>query len=105
MALLDALKLPKTDVVGWSDGAIIGIDLAIRHPDRVGKIVAFGANTTTSGMRDDLDKNRTFLSALDRAEKRPQSTRQRPRNIRPSSIRSPKFGQTSRIGPMRSSKQ
>ena len=69
VALFDALKLPKTDVVGWSDGAIIGIDLAIRHPDRVGKIVAFGANTMTSGMRDDSDKNPTFLSALGRAEK------------------------------------
>jgi pimeloyl-ACP methyl ester carboxylesterase len=69
VALFDALKLRKTDVVGWSDGGIIGIDLAIRHPDRVGKIVAFGANTMTSGTRDDTDKNPTFLSALARAEK------------------------------------
>ncbi|AKC70109.1 alpha/beta fold hydrolase [Pandoraea oxalativorans] len=35
-------------VVGWSDGAIQGIDLAIRYPDRVGKIVAFGVNTIKS---------------------------------------------------------
>jgi pimeloyl-ACP methyl ester carboxylesterase len=69
VALLDALKLSKADVVGWSDGAIIGIDLAIRHPDRVGKIVAFGANTMTSGMKDDSDKNPTFVSALARIEK------------------------------------
>ena len=69
VALLDALKLSKADVVGWSDGAIIGIDLAIRHPDRVGKIVAFGANTMTSGMKDNSDKNPTFVSALARIEK------------------------------------
>ena len=105
VALLDALKLPKTDVVGWSDGAIIGIDLAIRHPDRVGKIVAFGANTMTSGMRDDSDKNQPSSAPSNELKSSTQSTRQRPRNIRPSSIRSPKCGQTSRIGPMRSSKQ
>jgi len=68
VALLDALKLQKADIVGWSDGAIIGIDLAIRHPDRIGKIVAFGANTQTSGMKDDADKRPTFASALARAQ-------------------------------------
>jgi pimeloyl-ACP methyl ester carboxylesterase len=68
VALLDALKLQKADIVGWSDGAIIGIDLAIRHPDRVGKIVAFGANTTTSGMKDDADKNPTVATAIARSK-------------------------------------
>jgi len=24
--------------VGWSDGGILGIDLAMRHKDRVGKV-------------------------------------------------------------------
>jgi pimeloyl-ACP methyl ester carboxylesterase len=43
VALLDRLHTAKTDVVGWSDGAIIGLDLAIRHPDRVGKVFAFAA--------------------------------------------------------------
>jgi len=37
VSLLDTLHIPKADVVGWSDGAILGLDLAIRHPDRVGK--------------------------------------------------------------------
>jgi pimeloyl-ACP methyl ester carboxylesterase len=31
VALMDALKIPKADIVGWSDGAILGLDLAIRH--------------------------------------------------------------------------
>jgi pimeloyl-ACP methyl ester carboxylesterase len=68
VALLDALKLQKADIVGWSDGAVIGIDLAIRHPDRVGKIVAFGANTTTSGIKDDADKQPTVTGAIARAK-------------------------------------
>ena len=37
VALLDTLRIAKADVVGWSDGGILGIDLAIRHPDRVGR--------------------------------------------------------------------
>ncbi len=31
VALLDYLKIPRADVVGWSDGGIIGLDLAMRH--------------------------------------------------------------------------
>jgi pimeloyl-ACP methyl ester carboxylesterase len=69
VALFDVLKLPKADVVGWSDGACIGIDLAIRHPDRVGRIVVFGGNTVTSAIKDDADKQPTNLSAVARAEK------------------------------------
>jgi pimeloyl-ACP methyl ester carboxylesterase len=40
----------------------------MRHPDRVGRIVAFGANTAPSGMKEDSDKNPNFLSAIARAE-------------------------------------
>ena len=32
IAVLDALKIDRASVVGWSDGAIVGIDLA--HPPR-----------------------------------------------------------------------
>jgi pimeloyl-ACP methyl ester carboxylesterase len=35
VALLDTLHIAKTDVVGWSDGAILGLDLAVRHPDHI----------------------------------------------------------------------
>ena len=43
-ALMDSLKIAKADIVGWSDGAILGIDLAMRHKERVGKVFAFAAN-------------------------------------------------------------
>lgn len=69
VALLDKLKIKRADVVGWSDGAILGIDLAIRHPDRVGKIFAFAANTVTSGVKDGVDKNPTFAAYIERAGK------------------------------------
>jgi pimeloyl-ACP methyl ester carboxylesterase len=67
VALMDVLKVPKADIVGWSDGGILGLDLAMRHPDRVGKIVAFAANTVTSGVIDGVEKNPTFAAFIERA--------------------------------------
>lgn len=67
IALMDGLKIRKADIVGWSDGGIIGLDLAIRHPERVGKIFAFGANTQTSGVIDGVEKNPTFAAYIERA--------------------------------------
>jgi pimeloyl-ACP methyl ester carboxylesterase len=67
VAVLDALKIQKADVVGWSDGGILGIDLALRHKDRVGKVFAFAANTVTSGVVDGVEKNPTFAAYIERA--------------------------------------
>jgi pimeloyl-ACP methyl ester carboxylesterase len=67
VALMDVLKIPKADTVGWSDGGILGIDLAMRHKDRVGKVFAFAANTVTSGVVEGVEKNTTFAAYIDRA--------------------------------------
>lgn len=50
VALLDYLKVPKVALVGWSDGAIIGLDVAMHHPDRLTRLFAFGANYDVAGM-------------------------------------------------------
>jgi pimeloyl-ACP methyl ester carboxylesterase len=67
VGLLDTLHVARADVVGWSDGAILGLDLAIRHPDRVGRIFAFAANTVTSGVQEGVEKNPTFARYIERA--------------------------------------
>lgn len=67
VGLLDTLHIARADVVGWSDGAILGLDLAIRHPDRVGKVFAFAANTVTSGVQEGVEKNPTFARFIERA--------------------------------------
>ncbi|WP_147198756.1 alpha/beta hydrolase [Pantoea sp. MBD-2R] len=67
VALMDHLHLPKADIVGWSDGAIIGIDLALRHADRVDKIFAYAPNTDTRGVRADVAENPLFASYITRA--------------------------------------
>ncbi|RVT98217.1 alpha/beta hydrolase [Mucilaginibacter limnophilus] len=43
-ALLDTLKIKQAYVIGWSDGGINSLLLAIRHPDKVKKLAATGAN-------------------------------------------------------------
>jgi pimeloyl-ACP methyl ester carboxylesterase len=52
LALMDFLKIDKAAVVGWSDGAILGLDIAIHHPERLSKLFAFAANSDPSGMKD-----------------------------------------------------
>jgi len=50
IALMDRLHISTARVMGWSDGGIVGLDLAIHHPQRVSHLVAFGANFTPDGM-------------------------------------------------------
>ena len=51
VALLDTLHVPRVDVMGWSDGGDIGLDLAIHHPDRIVHLVTFGANASPDGLQ------------------------------------------------------
>jgi pimeloyl-ACP methyl ester carboxylesterase len=43
-ALLDSMHLDSCYVIGWSDGGIDGLLLAIRHPDKVKKLAITGTN-------------------------------------------------------------
>ncbi|HVZ25923.1 MAG TPA: alpha/beta hydrolase [Sediminibacterium sp.] len=43
-ALLSAMHIDSTDVIGWSDGGINGLLLAMRHPEKVKKLAVTGAN-------------------------------------------------------------
>lgn len=43
-ALLDQMKVDSAFVIGWSDGGINGLLLAIRHPEKVKKLAVTGAN-------------------------------------------------------------
>ncbi|WP_367254376.1 alpha/beta fold hydrolase [uncultured Phenylobacterium sp.] len=68
--LMDRLRIRKADIVGWSDGGIIGLHLAIHHPDRVGRLVTIGTNFDLTGI--DLTRPR-----------RPRTLLLRPANARP----------------------
>jgi pimeloyl-ACP methyl ester carboxylesterase len=69
LGLMDHLGIEKADIVGWSDGGIIGLDLAIKHPDRLNKVVAYGANFDPTGVRLDLGQNAYFNAFIAQAKK------------------------------------
>jgi pimeloyl-ACP methyl ester carboxylesterase len=57
----------KAAIVGWSDGGIIGLDLAMSHPERLTKLFAFGANYNVGGLRDDIGTSKTFNAYIEMA--------------------------------------
>jgi pimeloyl-ACP methyl ester carboxylesterase len=42
--LMDALKIKKVHVLGWSMGTNIAIEFAIRYPDKVNKLILYAAD-------------------------------------------------------------
>lgn len=68
LGLMDFLKIPKAAVVGWSDGAILGLEISIRHPARLSKLFAFAANSDPSGVKD-IAKSPVFNAFIARARK------------------------------------
>jgi pimeloyl-ACP methyl ester carboxylesterase len=53
IAVMDALSVPRADVVGWSGGGDDGLIMAMKHPDRVSRLFAFGIDADPSGERTD----------------------------------------------------
>jgi pimeloyl-ACP methyl ester carboxylesterase len=51
LAVMDALAVERAAVVGASDGAIIGLILAMHSPARVTRVFAFGGNMDLSGAK------------------------------------------------------
>ena len=79
VALLDTLGIAKVDVVGWSDGGIIGIDMAMNYPTRVDQVFAQAANITTDGVdpavaTDDVFNAYIAAMAVDYAAMSPTPT-------------------------------
>lgn len=64
LAMMDHLKLDKVSIVGWSDGGIIGLVLAMEHPERVKKLFAYGANYNVSGVKPTVETDPVFGMAV-----------------------------------------
>jgi pimeloyl-ACP methyl ester carboxylesterase len=67
VGLMDYLKIKQAALVGWSDGAIIGLDIALHHPERLSKLFAFAANSDPSGVAD-IAHSPVFNAYIARAE-------------------------------------
>ena len=67
LAVMDMLKLEKAAIVGWSDGAIIGLDIALHHPERLTRLFAFAANSDPEGVAD-IAQSQVFNIYMERAK-------------------------------------
>jgi pimeloyl-ACP methyl ester carboxylesterase len=63
--VMDCLHVDAAKFVGWSDGGIIGLELAIAHPERVRSLFAFGANSNPDGTSD-VSTSEVFRRYLER---------------------------------------
>lgn len=68
LQLMDHLKIKKASIVGWSDGGIIGMILAIRHPERINKLFTFGANYDLSGYQTEAPDSAMSAKFMSRAQ-------------------------------------
>jgi len=53
-AMLEHLGIPQADIYGYSMGAVVGLHLAIQHPEMVRKLVFASASYTLSGVHPGL---------------------------------------------------
>jgi pimeloyl-ACP methyl ester carboxylesterase len=67
LALLDHLGIDQVALVGWSDGGIIGLDIAIRHPERLSGLYAFAANYVPEGVKETVGDDPIFGAYVERA--------------------------------------
>jgi pimeloyl-ACP methyl ester carboxylesterase len=62
LEVLDHLEIERASFVGWSDGGVIALDLAIQKPARVNKLFVFGANYDSSGGKPRKGTTATFTA-------------------------------------------
>lgn len=67
LGLMDHLGIDKADLVGWSDGGIIGLEIAMTAPERLNRVVAYGANFDPTGVRLDIGQNAYFNAYIEAA--------------------------------------
>jgi pimeloyl-ACP methyl ester carboxylesterase len=81
-ALLDVMHVDSAYVIGWSDGGINALLLAMRHPEKVIRLVSTGANLTPdssalipSFWKDELaqwkaDSGKIFITAKEKNDRK-----------------------------------
>ncbi|MEO6006015.1 MAG: alpha/beta hydrolase [Opitutus sp.] len=66
-ALIKQLHLGRVDLLGWSDGGIVALLVALHHPDLVRAVAISGANLSPAGLKpEDLAGMKTELQEAKR---------------------------------------
>lgn len=73
-AVMDSIHVQKASLLGWSDGGNTAIEFALKHPEKINKMVLMGANIFpgTRAIKEDIvrmfEKRRDSLMNLKDAE-------------------------------------
>src|SRR5215213_5466545 len=54
IAFMEAVSLSSAHLVGWSDGAVVGLLMALRRPELVRRLVLIGQNANLDGLRPEM---------------------------------------------------
>jgi len=58
---IQQMHLNKPALVGWGDGAVVALEVGMRHPSRVSELILFGAPFNTTGLQPGVDQKQTFI--------------------------------------------
>ena len=90
-ALLRALKVECADVMGYSQGGGVALQLALRHPTLVDKLVSLSATYRKDGwypsVLEGIEVSAPLHSPVRPSRRRSGSTRRTPRHSTPTSRR------------------
>jgi len=78
VAYLDARGLESVHVIGYSDGAILALMLALEHPERVRSVVSISGNLDPSAFDRSGEHERLLLSAEPAATTEPGASEDQP---------------------------
>lgn len=81
LQVMDHLQIGQTVIVGWSDGANIGLDMAMHFHSRLRGIFAFGATYSPANSNLTISTNPIFCEYLARSEAEFRALNPRPHHL------------------------
>jgi pimeloyl-ACP methyl ester carboxylesterase len=68
ITILDSFKIPKVAIIGWSDGGIIGLDVAMNYSSRLDRLFCFGGSYDPANLQPDIGNSAVFNEYVIRTE-------------------------------------
>jgi pimeloyl-ACP methyl ester carboxylesterase len=62
ISVMQKLGIREAAVVGWGDGAVVALELAMRNPGRIREAILFGGNYNLSGLKPGAEQTPTFAA-------------------------------------------
>lgn len=80
VSILDHLGHNRTHIVGWSDGGIIGLDIAMRYPLYLQGLFCFGCSYSYENVNATIMSSPTFVKCMPRVQEEYSHLNPQPQN-------------------------